>query len=211
MTSQTIVQGLDVSNWQGEFAWSAWEGKIGFGLAKAVEGDSETDADFGHNWDSMWFMNATHTFPRFAYGFFHAGQDPVAQAAHLVATVKAHGLLPGDHFVLDLEETAGGCNDGLTPAQCAPRAVECLREINALAPGHRVLPYMSPSWAEAGGGAGMESWFLWLADYGVPAPTAPKPWSQTTFWQYTDQPIDGDRFMGSEADLLAFCRMPKSR
>jgi len=149
------VQGIDVSNWQGAFNWTAWTGKIGFGLAKACEGDAMTDADFGHNWDSMWSMNATHTFPRFAYLFFHAGQDPVVQAAHLIAAVKAHGLLPGDHFVLDLESTSPDdqLNDGLTPAQCAPRAVECLHHINSLAPDHRVLPYMNPAWAESGGSA----------------------------------------------------------
>lgn len=163
------VQGIDVSNWQGAFNWTAWNGRIGFGLAKAAEGGSMTDADFGHNWDSMWSMNATHTFPRFAYLFFRAGQDPVVQAAHLVATVKAHGLLPGDHFVLDLESTSQDeqLNDGLTPAQCAPRVVECLHHINSLAPNHRVLPYMNPAWAEAGGSAGMSSWFLWIAHYGV--------------------------------------------
>ena len=209
----TVIQGIDVSHWQGAFNWQAWTGKIGFGLAKAVEGDAGTDADFGRNWDSMWAMNATHTFPRFAYLFFHAGQDPVAQATHLVATVKAHGLLPGDHFVLDLESTSPDAqlNDGLTPAQCAPRAVECLHHINAVAPDHRVLPYMNPAWARAGGSTGMGSWFLWLAEYGVNAPSVPPPWNRWTFWQYTDQPIDGDQYNGTQAELLSFCRMPKSR
>jgi len=207
------VQGIDVSNWQGAFNWNAWNGKIGFGLAKAAEGGSMTDADFGHNWDSMWSMNATHTFPRFAYLFFRAGQDPVVQAAHLVATVKAHGLLPGDHFVLDLESTSSAeqLNDGLTPAQCAPRVVECLHHINSLAPNHRVLPYMNPAWAEAGGSAGMSSWFLWIAHYGVSRPSVPAPWQTWTFWQYTDEPVDGDRYYGTEQQLLEFCRMPATR
>ena len=209
----TVVQGLDVSKWQGDFNWNAWKGKIGFGAAKAAEGDAWTDPEFGRNWDSMWRMNRTHTFPRFAYLFFRARQDPVVQAAHLVATVRGHGLLPGDNFLFDLESTVAGelLNDGLTPAQCAPRAVECMRHINALAPGHRVLPYMNPAWARAGGSHGMGAWFLWLAEYGVSAPHVPAPWSKWTFWQYTDHPVDGDRFNGTEKQLLEFCRMPAKR
>ena len=213
MVSLTVVQGLDVSNWQGSFPWPHWKGRIGFGLAKATEGDGGTDPEFGHNWNGMWDMQPDHRFPRWAYGFFHASQDPVVQAAHLVATVKGHGLLPGDNFVLDVESTDPNAqlNDGFPPHVVAPRAVECLREINRLAPGHRVLPYMNPAWAMKGGGEGMAAWYLWLADYGVPAPTAPAPWTRTTFWQYTSDPIDGDRFMGDEAQLLAFTRMPDCR
>jgi lysozyme len=206
------VQGIDISNLQGAgYNWQQWKDRISFGMCKATEGDWFTDPDIGANWDAMWRLSDTHTVPRFAYSFFHAGQDPAVQAAHLVATVKGHGLLPGDNFVLDVEETGPGRNDGLTPAQCAPRAVECLRKINEYAPGHRVLPYMNPSWARAGGSAGMGSWFPWIADYGVHQPDVPPPWTGWTFWQYSDEPVDGDRFNGTEAGLLKFCRMPASR
>lgn len=213
MASVPVVQGIDVSNWQGEYNWNQWKGRIGFGMARATEGDGGTDPDFGHNWDSMWWMNGTHTFPRFGYHFFHAAQDPVVQAAHLVATVRGHGLLPGDNFVLDLEETVSGSgeNDGIPAAQCAPRAVRCLREINTLAPGHRVLPYMNPAWARAGGSAGMGPWFLWLAEYGVSQPHVPPPWSKWTFWQRGDRSVDLDTYNGDEASLLAFTRMPDKR
>ena len=214
MTQLTVVQGLDVSKWQGAFDWNAWKGKTGFGLAKAAEGEDETDPDFGYNWDAMWSMNPAHTFPRFAYLYFHASQDPLAQAAHLVATVKAHGLLPGDHFVIDVEETIAGSgeNDRVPAARCAQMVVDCLHKVNALAPGHRVLPYMNPAWARAGGASeAMSAWYLWLASYGVSQPVAPPPWTSATFWQYTDQPVDGDRYMGTEAQLLAFTGMPESR
>jgi len=207
MAAVTVVQGIDVSNLQGPaFNWQAWQGKIGFGLVKATEGDGFTDPDFGRNWDAMWQMDACHRFPRFAYSFFHPAQDPVVQAAHLVATVRGHGLMPGDNFVCDLE-----VNDGLPPHQVAQRAAVFLRKVNELAPGHRVLVYTMPSFAEAGNCQGLDPWFLWLASYGVPAPAAPQPWKTCTFWQYTDRPVDGDRFMGTEAQLLEFCRMPEHR
>ena len=204
---QTVVQGIDISQWQGAaFDWSAWRGKIGFAMAKAVEGDNFTDPDFGTNWGSMWALQPDHRLPRFAYSFFHPSQDPIVQAAHLVATVRGHGLLPGDNFVCDLE-----VNDGLPPAMVARRAAAFCHEVNSLAPGHRVLVYTSPSFAEAGNCAGLNAWRLWLADYGVPAPTAPAPWDRATLWQYTDSPVDGDRFMGPEDELLAFTRMPDKR
>lgn len=207
------VQGIDVSNNNGPFDWASWRGKIGFAAAKAVEGDGFTDDDFGSNWDAMWWMNATHTFPRFAYLFFRAGQDPVVQAAHLVATVKGQGLAPGDNFLFDLESTSPDeqLNDGLTPAQCAPRAVECMRHINEFAPGHRVLPYMNPAWARAGGSAGMGSWFLWLAEYGVSVPSVPPPWDRWTFWQPGGRGVDTDVYNGTLEQLLAFTRMPPRR
>jgi lysozyme len=205
------VQGIDVSKWQGAFDWAAWRGRIGFAMAKAVEGDSVTDPEFASNWNGMWELDKL--MPRYAYGYFHAAQDPVVQAAHLVATVKGHGLLPGDNFVVDLEETIAGSgeNDGIPAARCAPLARTCLAKVNELAPGHRVLPYMNPAWARAGGSAGMASWFPWLADYGVSQPDVPEPWAGWTHWQYTDEPVDGDRFNGSPEQLLAFTRMPASR
>jgi GH25 family lysozyme M1 (1,4-beta-N-acetylmuramidase) len=206
----TFVQGLDVSQWQGNFNWPAWKGKIGFGLAKAAEGDEETDPQFGRNWAGM--LDLDRRFPRFAYLFFHAAQAPDAQAVHLVTTVKEHGLLPGDNFVLDFEATGkDGLNDGIAPAIAARRARECLLRINELAPGHRVLPYMDPSFARAGHSDGMAAWYLWLADYGVSEPAAPPPWDRATFWQWTDSPVDGDRFMGTHDQLLAFTRMPDKR
>lgn len=213
MASVTVVQGLDVSGWQGQYDWAPWKGKIGFGLAKATEGDAETDPDFGHNWDALWWLEPDHRLPRFAYGFFHASLDPAVQAAHLVATVKGHGLLPGDNFVLDLEETVSGSgeNDGIPAVRCAPRAAECLRKINELAPGHRVLPYLNPAWARAGGSSGLGAWYLWLAEYGATQPQVPAPWQQWTFWQWTDSPVDRDRFNGSPEQLLAFTRMPDRR
>jgi lysozyme len=204
-----VVQGIDVSNNNGPVNWAAWNGRIGFAACKATEGDGYTDPDFTANWAGM--LHLHRCMPRFAYSFFHAAQDPAVQAAHLVATVKGCGLLPGDNFILDVEETEPGANDGLTPAKCAPLAVECLRKINEYAPGHRVLPYMNPSWARAGGSAGMGSWFPWIADYGVNQPDVPPPWTTWTFWQYTDEPVDGDRFNGTETGLLEFCRMPPSR
>jgi GH25 family lysozyme M1 (1,4-beta-N-acetylmuramidase) len=205
-----ITQGIDVSNWQGAFDWPAWQGKISFAAAKATEGDADTDEEFARNWAGMWDLD--RRMPRFAYHYFHASLDPVIQAVHLVATVRAHGLLPGDNFLWDLESTArDGLNDGQPPAVTAERAREGLRKVNELAPGHRVLTYMSPSFALTGHSEGLGAWHLWDADYGVLRPAVPEPWSQWTFWQHSETPVDLDVFNGSRDALLAFTRMPDKR
>ena len=124
----TEPQGIDISNIQGaRWPWSAERGKIAFGMVKATEGLDFTDPDFAANWAAMLGLN--RTLCRFAYHFFHPNQDPTAQAERFVATVKAHGLLPGDNFVLDLETA-----DGMTPEFTAGSAVTFLRVVNKLAP-----------------------------------------------------------------------------
>ena len=204
--------GIDVSYAQGSFNWGAYRGKISFGMCKVTEGLTITDPDWVHNWNSIWSLNTAHNLPRFAYHFFHASDDPVKQAERLVSTVKTHGLLAGDNFVCDLEATeSNGTNDNVAPATVASRAATFCDKVNALAPNHRILVYTNPGFAEAGNCAGLHPWYLWVAHYGVSSPTVPKPWSNWKFWQTGDSPIDEDRFNGTEAELLSFTRMPKSR
>jgi lysozyme len=210
---QMTEQGIDTAWPQGaRYNWAQWAGKIGFGMTKATEGTGITDPDFGNNWDAMWWLRPDHRLPRFAYHYFHAAEDPDGQAEHLVSTVKAHGLLPGDNFTGDFEATADdGLNDGVAPDVFAPRAVRFLQTVNRLAPGHRVLPYANPSFIEAGNCAGMGAWYLWVAHYGVSTPTVPQPWDRWTFWQRGDNPVDTDVFNGDQAHLDAFTRMPEKR
>lgn len=205
------VPGIDVSKWQGAFDWKAQAGKIGFAAAKATEGLDETDDEFGNNWNGMWEIGKL--MPRFAYHYFHAALDPVAQAEHLVATVKSHGLLPGDNLVIDAEATDNqtGLNDEETPAVTAARLKQCLQHVNTLAPGHRVLVYTNPAFAEAGNCTDLYPWYLWLADYGVAEPSVPPPWGRWTIWQWSGTTLDLDRFNGGPDALRAFTRMPDKR
>ena len=204
------VRGLDVSRWQGDYTWPR---DISFGMCKATEGTSYTDPEFEHNWDAMWELREDRRLPRFAYHFFHAAQDPEGQAEHLVTTVKAHGLLPGDNFTWDFEATDpdSGLNDDVAPDVAARRAVTGLQAVNRLAPGHRILPYMDPAFGAAGHSAGMVAWYLWVADYGVPQPAVPQPWDRWTFWQDDATQVDTDQFNGTAEQLLAFTRMPDKR
>lgn len=204
-------EGIDVAFPQGaHFPWASERGQISFGMCKATEGLRTSDPDFAANWNGMWALS--RTLPRFAYHFFHASEDPTVQAERLVSTVRPHGLLAGDNFVLDLEATEDdGSNDHVAPATVAARARAFLNTVNGLAPGHRVLVYVSPSFADTGACAGLGSWYLWVANYKVAKPAVPSPWTGWKFWQYSGDGLDRDRFNGTHAQLLQFCRMPATR
>lgn len=206
------VRGIDVSRWQGpDFDWKQHPG-LSFGMAKATEGTGFTDPAFAADWAGLWDYQADHRLPRFAYHFFHAALDPVQQAEFFVLTVKQHGLLMGDNFVLDLEATGSdGLNDQLAPADTARRGVAFLHTVNQMAPGHRVMVYTDPSFARAGNVTAMAAWYLWVADYGVSKPEVPEPWAGWTMWQDGASPVDTDQYNGDLASLLAFTRMPDKR
>jgi len=142
--------GIDVAYPQGpDYDWRQWRGKISFGMCKVTEGLTITDPYFANNWNAMWELS--HTMPRFGYHYFHASDDPVEQAERFVATIKPHGLLPGDNLVLDLEDTeSNGANDNEAPATVADRARTFLNTANGLARDHRVLVYTNPGFAETG-------------------------------------------------------------
>ena len=206
------AQGIDISNIQGYFNWSVWAGRIQFGMAKATEGPhgfqgTYFDAQFARNWQQMWTLNGPGKLIRFAYHFAHPSTDPLSQADTLTTVVRQQGLKPGDHFVLDLEET-----DGMPASHVSQWAQAFCHRINRANPAHRVLVYTYPGFTQGGAvTAGLDPWHLWIANYGVSRPLVPSPWQDWTFWQYTGTGIDRDEFNGSEAELLEFARMPESR
>jgi lysozyme len=205
------VLGIDVSNNNGLFYWPAWAGRISFAMAKATEGPHNGlgtyyDTQFARNWQQMWDLNGAGKLVRFAYCFGHPSEDPLSQADALTTTVRQQGLKPGDHFVLDLEDT-----DGLPPEQVSAWATAFCHRINSANPEHRVLVYTYVSFAAAGNCAGLEPWHLWIANYGVETPSIPAPWSEWTLWQTTGTGIDRDEFNGDQGQLLEFARFPASR
>ena len=50
---------------------------------------------------------------------------------------------------------------------------------------------------------------LWIARYASQVGTLPANWSAYTFWQYSDDPIDQNRFNGSYGRLRALAAGPK--
>lgn len=200
----SYASGIDISNIQGpDYNWSQWSGKLSFAMAKASQGTSYLDPDFQRNWDSMWWLNGQGQLCRFAYHYGDPSQPAGSQVATFTNYVKRFGLMPGDNLVLDLE-----LNQGKTPAEVSSWAQQFLHGVNGACPGHRVLVYTYPAFAQAGNCAGLNPWCLWIANYGVGSPEVPAPWKTWTFWQHSDTPVDTDYFNGTEAQLRAFCRKP---
>jgi lysozyme len=200
----TNVLGVDVSNYQQFFDWTAYKGKIGFGAAKASEGillptgTYWEDPYFSYNWNAMKDLGIY----RFAYHFAHANENPQGQAQFFFNLVRDYGLDKGDNFFLDLEAAYG-----MTPSQVSSWARQFMREMESLTKGHhRILIYTFPYFAQSGYCAGLENWFLWIANFETNYPNVPDPWSQWAFWQYQDNPSpDRDEFHGDEKQLKEFC------
>lgn len=200
------LQGIDVSHYQGQVDWSAVAAAgIAFAFAKATDGITYTDPDFQANWQGM----RAAGLARGAYHFYETGDDPVAQAGHFVATVGAldAGDLPP---VVDIESSNGDYEGRGVAAnlQVWLNAVE-----QAL--GRTPMIYTNLSFWNNDVSADFGRYPLWIAEYGVAAPTLPTGWNAWTFWQYSQQgsvggvagEVDQDVYAGtSVAQLVEWSR-----
>ena len=85
------LQGVDVSVYDGDVDWAQVKSSgRAFGIAKATEGSSLTDAEFATNWPAM----KSAGIVRSAYHFFHCDTDPATQASFFLGVMGA--LEPGD-------------------------------------------------------------------------------------------------------------------
>ncbi len=192
---QDTVHGMDISHYDGTIDWpTAHSSGIAFAFAKATESTNYVDPTFSTNWAGMLAAGVV----RGAYHFFHADVDPVAQANFVVQTVGALG--PNDlPIALDLETT-----NGQSPSVIAANALTFLQTVTMLT-GRTAAIYSSPSFIDMiGNPAGLQTYTLWIANWGVSCPDVPAPWSNWTFWQHTDTgTVPGVSGMGS-VDLDTF-------
>jgi GH25 family lysozyme M1 (1,4-beta-N-acetylmuramidase) len=194
--------GIDVSDNNGDFDWQPWAGHIQFGMVKCTEGATESypagyhDIQFSRNWAEMKDIGIY----RFAYHYCIPDDDPAAQAALFVNTVKAHGLDEHDNFAADLEELSER-----SVSEVAFWLHVFTAEVIRLSGGHRCLVYTYPAFADQGACAMAGGHPLWIANYDVPSPDVPPPWRTWAFWQYTSGKLDHDVFNGTIEDLKKFC------
>jgi hypothetical protein len=143
---------------------------------------------------------------RGAYQFFEPGEDPTAQANLLLQAMGP--LQPGDlPPVLDMEVTGG---------QSAAAIVANVQTwMNVVEKATGVIPviYTAPGfWNRSVGSTTFGANPLWVANWGVAAPTLPVGWSNWAIWQYSDTgfvpgilgQVDLDEFNGSLAELSNF-------
>ncbi|MFC5835121.1 glycoside hydrolase family 25 protein [Nonomuraea insulae] len=190
-----MLQGIDVSNWQGTVDWSDHaEAGVAFGFAKATEGGDYTDKWFARNWNGMresWLVCG-------AYHFARPKGDPIEQARHFLDVIRsAGGLRRGDLVALDMET-----NDGLRPEQVARHARRWCHHVERHG-GVRPFIYTFHSFANGGNCAGLAEYPLWIASPESPRgrPAVPGPWRDWTIHQYAHSPLDRNVFHGSRHEL----------
>ena len=206
------LEGIDVSHWQGTINWTqvAAAGKK-FAIIKATESTTYTDPLYATNQSQAKAAGLWTGAYHFAQPSTNAN-DAILEADHFVAVMNlgVGDLIPA----LDLE-VAGGL--GVSALQAWVRS---FLDRVTLKIGVRPMIYTSPSfWGKYMGDtraladAGYKT--LWVAHWGVSAPTVPaqnwggKGW---TFWQYTSDGavpgisgrVDLDRFNGTDLATQAF-------
>jgi GH25 family lysozyme M1 (1,4-beta-N-acetylmuramidase)/peptidoglycan hydrolase-like protein with peptidoglycan-binding domain len=200
-SAQVRVQGVDVSEYQGNIDWAAAKAAgIGFGFTRVSDGLGHRDGTFQQNWNGM----AANGVVRGPYQFFRPGEDPVAQAdllVSIVGTLGAGDLSP----VLDLEVT-----DGVGAATIVAQVQAWCDRIKART-GRTATIYTAAGFFNPLHG-NLSAETLWVANWFVGSPEIPSGWSNWVFWQYDDNgrvagipaTVDQDVFNGSLADLLAY-------
>lgn len=180
-----MLQGIDVSSYQGAVDWASWrrKGKT-FAIAKATEGRTLRDSQFARNWRELKRAGLV----RGAYHFAHPRNAVNAEADFFVATIRAQGVEPGDLVALDLE-----VSDGTSAAHVSSWArTWCSRVGKAL--GVTPIVYTYLSFAQGGRCAGLGGYPLWMADPSRAAgkPRVPGPWRSWLIHQYGSSPVDVD-------------------
>ena len=194
-----FAQGIDVSNYAGEFDWAGTSG-LSFGICRASQGlgaagTNSPDPYLTWNWPRI----TEQGLVRGAYHFLDPRLDGAAQASYFVETVSAVGLETTDMLWLD-NETAG-----TSPEAVAACARAFMARLTSLRPDNPCGVYSFWDFITTGNCAGLGRYPLWLAIYQSATPGAPAPWSAWTFWQYGGTSnYDSDVFNGSAADLSAW-------
>ncbi|MEK8030595.1 GH25 family lysozyme [Ideonella sp. DXS29W] len=191
--SPTLIDGVDLSNWQGQVDFAQLKGAgVDYVFIKASQGATVADADYPRNIQAARAAGLAAG----SYHFYVTGDTPQAQFANFSSQVQ---LQPGDlPPVIDIESLNGGSSAELVAA---------LKQYIGLVEqryGVRPIIYAGESFAN-GYLAGLSAYPLWLADYtSASTPKMPSDWSGWTFWQYSqtgrvagvDGAVDLDRFHG---------------
>ena len=193
------ADGIDVSNFAGEFDWAATSG-LSFGICRASQGlgaagTNSPDPFLAWNWPRI----KAKGLARGAYHFLDPGLSGAAQASYFVETVSKVGLETTDMLWLD-NETAGS-----SPAAVAACARDFMTELVSLRPHNPCGVYSFFDFITSGNCDGLGSYPLWLAIFQSATPTAPAPWQAWKFWQSGGTSShDNDVFNGTAAELTAW-------
>lgn len=157
----------DVSQWQGLYDMAALKQQGYTGVL--------VRASHGHTQDPYYSANLGRARKaRLRIGHYHYDENTTGEATFFISVVKRHWRLGDAYPVMDYE----------TPPLNPQRAVEFTAEVASVFGGagfYSSLSFLSPELP-----AVMKTRWLWVADYSVGEPIAPKPWSYWALWQKAD-------------------------
>ncbi len=197
------VLGIDVSSWQGDVDWAAQvdAGKA-FAYVKATEGTRYRNPYFRSQYTGSYQAGMVRGAYHFALPNRSSGRKQAQVFVRNGGGWSADGrTLPG---VLDIEYNPYG-------ATCYGKSKKAMRawiksftrEYRRLTTRDAVIYTTTDWWTRCTGNSAAFSRTnpLWLARYGTSPGTLPGGWKWATFWQYTDKPIDQNRFSSTYARL----------
>ena len=199
-----MLQGIDVSHWQGPIDWAKVGTSVSFVSIKATEGKRGVDSLFEENWKGV----AEDGRVRGAYHYFQPLIDPVAQARHFCDVVGSLGPmdLPPE---LDLENPPAW--EGVKLADRVPRVKAWIDEVRARLGRDPMIYTSAYFWKTVFASApDFNALPLWVAHYTTkPAPAYPPGWDWS-FWQYSEKgtvpgingPVDLNRFRSDDLNAL---------
>jgi GH25 family lysozyme M1 (1,4-beta-N-acetylmuramidase) len=219
-TSGAIVEGIDVSRWQGDVGWDDVSADgYAFAMVKATEGTYYESPNFSTQYGGSYDVGLVRGSYHFA---IPDDSDGATQAEFFVdhgGGWSADGqTLPG---VLDIEWNpydADACY-GLSDGEMADWLRDFSDRYEDLT-GRMPMIYTAASWWSQCVNDGSFDNPLWVAHYlaGAPAgsPNLPVGWSGYDFWQYTSEGsvsgVSGDcdvnTFRGTWNDLVDFATNP---
>ena len=165
--------GIDVSHHSGAIDWQTVAGHgPAFVYLKATEGIDDADPSFAGHWSQV----AALGIPRGAYHFYVTEDDPEQQARFFLSVAHpAAGDLPP---VVDVETLGHDTSGPLAPG--LRRFLEVVERVSGLTP----VIYTGSRFWNSHFDSSFARYPLWVAEYGVAAPTLPSGWSEWLFWQF---------------------------
>jgi lysozyme len=200
ITGVQSAQGLDVSNFQGNYDWAgavrAYPG-LHFGIYRLTQGlgrpgTNSPDPEARWNHQQIRDNGLRHG----AYHFLDPFQDGAAQARYYVDVHGQLGFTKDDMLWCDNE------TPGASPAAVSDCADAFMQELVSLRGDNPCGMYTFINFANEGNCQGAGKYPLWLAYPSSTAPKPPPPWVNWTFWQWgLRNGTDADAFNGTTAQM----------
>jgi GH25 family lysozyme M1 (1,4-beta-N-acetylmuramidase) len=204
------VLGIDVSSWQGNVNWEAHRaaGKR-FAYVKATEGLRYKNPYFSSQYTGSYRAGMIRGAYHFALPHKSSGRAQAAYFARSGGGWSADGrTLPG---VLDIEYNPYGspCY-GLSKKAMRAWVKSFITEYKRRTSRDAVIYTTTDWWTRCTGNSKAFSLTnpLWLARYGTSPGTLPGAWTHATFWQYTNVPLDQNRFSSTYTRLKVLATDP---